>query len=136
MSDLTKEELAELAALEREEKARLDAEAVAAKRQHLEALRSAKRLSAKHGMPGRDFVVLETKVGNIAVRKPMDIEIDAMDDENVQRGKLEELATALTIEPLAATLQPLFADNPGLAPAIMRHAIKLAKVEREEASKK
>ena len=135
MQKLTPEELAELESLETEEKERLDEEATAAKRQHLEALRMSKRLASKHGKPGHDFVVLETKVGNIAIRRPVDVEIDNLNDDS-ERDDLEKLATSIVIEPTVPELQKHMADQAGLATAIFRHSIKLLKVLREEEAKK
>lgn len=137
MSGLTKEELEELAALEKEDRDRRDAEAVAAKRQHLEAMRMAKRLGAKHGVPGRDFVILETVVGNIAVRRPNEVELDTYDNEaDDTRAQNESFASAVAIEPTGDAVRVLFAANPGLANTMGLHSMQLVKVLREEESKK
>lgn len=135
---LTEEEARELADLENEEKVRLAEEADAVKRQHLDALRMSKRLAAKNGRPGHDFQVLETKVGNIAVRRPKDVEIDAFseNEDDRSRGDIEKFAAAVTLEPPPLELLALFAENPGLAPAILHTVIDLAKVTREESAKK
>lgn len=134
---LTEEEARELADLENEEKARLAEEAEAEKRQHLDALRLSKKLAAKNGRPGHDFKVLETKVGNIAVRRPKDVEIDSFgENEDRSRGDIEKFAAAVTLEPPQLELLALFAENPGLAPAILGVVIDLAKVTREESAKK
>jgi hypothetical protein len=135
MSDLTKEELAELEALEKEEADRLKAAAVAAKRQHLEALRLSKRMALKHGTPGRDFVVLETIIGNIALRRPLDVEIDGITPAS-ERPDLEKFAAAVVVEPATAELQQHMAAHPGLCTAILKHASDLLKVLREEEAKK
>lgn len=137
MIPMTKEELEELATLEKEEKDRRDGDALAAKRQHLEALRLAKRLSAKNGVPGRDFVVLETTLGNIAVRRPNEVELDTYDSEaEDHRAQNEQLAASVVLEPAATDVQRFMAQNPGLAGAIVRHSVDLVKVLREEEGKK
>lgn len=132
---LTAQELEELAALEEENASRLEEEADNAKRQHLDALRMAKKLSAKHGVPGRDFLVLETKLGNIAIRRPIDVEVDTM-DENADREKLEAFALPLVIEPKREEVQAMMAQHPSLTGALVMHASKMLKVVREEDSKK
>jgi len=136
MSDLTKEELAELAALEEEEKERARAEASAAKRQHLEALRLQKKLAAKHGVPGRDFLVIETVVGNIAFRRPIDVEIDSLAEKTDDREEVEKFACAVAITPTADELRALMASHHGLAGAIVTHSTKMLRVVREEDAKK
>ncbi|GEM_PF-1604695 len=135
---LTPEELEELKALEAEEKQRLEEEKAASLRQHLEALRTSKRLSSKLGRPGHDFVVLETKVGNFVVRKPKDVDLDALSSDAPEgdRAQLETLAVNVVVEPDEITLRKLMAENPGLAPAITTAAVKLAKVTLEEEAKK
>lgn len=132
---LTKEELDELAQLEKEDQERKAALASEAQRQHLEALRLSKRLRSKYGEPGRGFLVLETVVGNIAIRKPLDIEIDPI-DENSGREALETYALAITVEPSADEIRKLLAENPGLLGAIVNNSQKLLKVEREAEAKK
>lgn len=135
MSKLTDEELKELKALEEEEKKRAEEESVTAKRQHLEALRLSKKLSAKHGVPGRDFLVLETKLGNIAIRRPVDVEIDEM-DEDATREQVEKLALSIVIEPKQDQVQAWMAEYHSLGSNIVLQATKMLKVMREEASKK
>jgi hypothetical protein len=132
---LTKEELAELSELESEDKKRKAALEEAAQRQHLEALRMSKRLAAKHGEPGRAFVVLETTVGNFAVRAPKDVEIDTFKDSD-SRDETEKFAMAVLIEPTGADAQPLFADHPALASVISLRSVELCKVERAAEVKK
>ena len=134
---LTDEEHAELEALEKEEKDRLAAEVLAAKRQHLDALRMSKRLSAKHGKPGHDFIVLETKVGNVAVRRPNEVELDSYEsDAEDTRAQNEQFAASVVIEPPADDVRALMAANPGLAGPLVMHAVGLVKVMREEEAKK
>jgi hypothetical protein len=135
MSALTKEELAELDALESEVATRAAAEATEAKRQHLEALRSSKRLAAKHGAPGKDFVVFETTVGNIAIRRPVDVEVDVIDASS-ERVDVEKFAAAVTLEPPAAELQALMAKHPGVATLILAKSMDLLKLLRAEEAKK
>lgn len=138
MAKLSAEELAELKALEQEEKDRLDEVALAAQRQHLEALRLVKKLrtAGKNGEPGSGFVVIETRVGNVAVRRPTDVEIDSFAEEESSRGSLEAFAQCIVLEPPAADLKVLMADNPGLATAVMNAGVGLVKVLREEEAKK
>lgn len=137
MDAMTKEELAELEQLEREEQDRLDAEKVSAKRQHLEAMRLSKRLAQKHGTPGRDFVVLETTVGNIAIRRPVDVELDTTgESEEDERSKNEKLARAITLHPASEELDKLLATQPALAYAIGAQSMRLCKVLRAEEEKK
>lgn len=135
MTCLTPEELAELASLEAEEAKRLEADVLGARRQHLEALRMSKRLAAKYGVPGRDFVVLETTLGNIAVRRPIDVEIDGI-DEATERPDLEKFAAAIVIEPDALELQKLMAEHHGLVGALVTHSSRMLKVTREAEVKK
>lgn len=137
MEPLTKEEREELEALEREEQDRIDAEKVSAKRQHLDALRLSKRLAPKHGTPGRDFVVLETTVGNIAIRRPLDVELDTTgDSDEDERAKNEKLSRAITLHPSTEELDKLLATQPALAYAIGAQSMRLCKVLREEEAKK
>lgn len=133
--DLTKEELAELAALEKEEADRLAAEAAAEKRQHLDALRLAKKLSAKHGRPGHDFLVLETRLGNVAVRRPVDVEIDTI-GEDADRSVLENYVAAIVLEPTPDEIRRLMAEHHGLCGAIVNASNRLLKALREEEAKK
>jgi hypothetical protein len=135
MEGLSKEELDELALLEKEDKDRRAEEAKSAKRQHLDALRMSKRLSAKHGTPGLDFVVLETRVGNIAVRRPIDVEIDAI-DESSDRAALETFAAMVVLEPAGPSFAKLMADHHGVVGAVVSQATKLLRALREEEGKK
>lgn len=137
LAELTKEELDELQALEGEEEKRVAAEAVAAKRQHLDALRLSKRLAAKHGKPGTDFLVLETRVGNIAIRRPVDVEIDggALKDE-ATREEEENYAAAITLEPPPDVIRKHMAEHHMLAKAIVVQSTRLIRVMREEQQKK
>lgn len=132
---LTHEERKELADLERDEQARVDAVAQAAKRQHLEALRLSKRLASKHGEPGKDFLILETRVGNIAIRRPKDVELDAV-PENSSREDDETFAAALVIEPTQIEFQKLMAEHPSLASVVAHQSLRLIRVMREEEAKK
>lgn len=132
---LTKEELAELALLEKEESDRLADEEHAAQRQHLEALRLSKRLAAKHGVPGRDFIVLETTLGNIAIRRPVDVEIDNI-SEGSDRAVLENFACAIVLEPSAIDLQRLMSEHHGLVGAVVSQSSAMLRVVRGEEAKK
>lgn len=132
---LTPEEKAELAALEQEEKDRQASEQDAQQRQHLEALRLSKRLAAKHGKPGLDFVVLETKLGNIAIKRPVDVQIDSI-DESTDRADLEKFCSAIVIEPAASDLTRLMAEHHGLVGALVKSSLGMLKVVREEEAKK
>lgn len=133
---LTKEEADELAELEADEKKRKLALADETKKQHLEALRMAKRLAAKHGVVGRDYIVLETTVGNIAIRRPLDVEIDVLLENTDDRGTQEKFATAIVVEPTSAEMQPLMAMHSGLVGAIVTRSLAMLKVVREEEVKK
>lgn len=133
---LTDEERAELAALEKEEADRLEAEAAAEARQHLEALRLSKKLASKHGRPGHDFVVLETKLGNIAIRRPVDVEVDTIGESDDDRAALEKFAQAIVLEPNADGLAALMAQHPGVLGAVVGAALGLCKVAREDDAKK
>lgn len=132
---LTKEELAELEALEGEEEARQEAAAIAAKRQHLDAMRLRKKLAAKHGTHGRDFMVIETVLGNFAMRRAQDVEVDNIDGGS-DRSDLEKLAMAITLEPSAIELQKLMAEHHGLVGTLVSESSKMLKVLREEETRK
>lgn len=132
---LSKEELAELNALEAEERQRLSDEADAIARQHIAALKLTKKLAASHGKPGHDFVVLETTAGNLAVKRPRDVDVDAFTEEEDGRESTEKFARSLLIDP-PTDLDMLIAQNAGLAPAVVRAANDLLKVIRTEEAKK
>lgn len=136
---LTNEELAELAELEREEKAATEAAQDAILRQRLEAKRTRKRLAAKHGLHGRDFVVLETTAGiNFAFRRPMDVELDALDEhaEGEERSALERFLLAIALEPSKEILGRALADYPGIGPSFAPAIRSMTGRVREEEEKK
>lgn len=133
---LTKEERDELATLEQEDTDRRKEEEDAAKRQHLDALRMSKRLSAKYGKPGHDFVVCETTLGvNIAIRRPQDVEVDEIDEAS-EREDLEKLAQSVAIEPAGPEVARLMSEHHGLVGGIVGSAMKLLKSLRAEEAKK
>lgn len=134
--DLTREELAELAALEAEDEERRKVARAAAQRQHLEALRMVKRLAQKHGTPGIDFAICESVIGNVAVRRPTDLEVDADHGDLEQRGVLERFVLDLVLEPTREEVQRLFVQHAGLVAALAGVIAKLQKAVREEDVKK
>lgn len=136
MSKLSAEERAELDALEDEARLEREAETAAAERMHLEAMRLRKKHASKDKKHGRDYAVVETKIGVFAVRKPLDTEIDTVSDTPDDRGAQEKFALQVLLEPGADVVRGLFADNPGLAPALSVVAIDLAKVRSAEDAKK
>jgi hypothetical protein len=135
---LTKEEAAELAALEADEKTAASLAADAAARQHLEALKARKRLKAKYGEHGRDFLVLETTIGvNVAIRRPLEVEIDAVAEDGADdRGPQESYVKAITIEPPPDEIARLLATWPGLTNAIIPKSFDLIGRLRQEEGKK
>ncbi len=134
---LTKEELSELASLEADDKIAVEAANDAAARQHIAALKLRKKLTAKHGVHGMDFVVLETTAGvNIAVRRPLDVEMDTVSDASEDRGAQEKFVAAITLEPSAEEMGKLFAQWPGLLGAVIPKAVGLIGRLREEEVKK
>jgi hypothetical protein len=135
MRNLTKEELEEVAALEKEASERAAADAAAAKRQHLEALRLTKRLAPKYGEHGKDFLVFETTVGNFAIRRPVDVEVDGI-TEGSERADLEKFAASIVLEPPAAELQTLMAKHVSVVGVVVNQSFKLTKLLREEEAKK
>lgn len=136
MSEFTKEDLAELALLESEVSDEAAADELAAKRQHLDALRMRKRHTKGDKKHGRDFAVIETKIGNFTIRKPQDVEIDKLLETPDDRAAQEAFVTAVTLEPSTAELQALFPANPGLANAVCPVALDLVRIVRSEETKK
>lgn len=133
---LSQEELAELKQLEAEEAAEAKADADAADKQHLEALRMRKQLGAKLGKHGRDFVVLETDVGvNVAVRQPTEMETDIASEKNNAEGH-EAFAKAVTVTPQGDELTRLIVKWPGIRTAIIKAGFELMGGVREERAKK
>lgn len=133
---LTKEEREELAALEQEDSDRRKADEDDAKRQHLDALRMSKRLAAKFGKPGHDFVVCETTLGvNIAIRRPTDVEVDEIDASS-ERPELEKLAQSVALEPPGPEVARLMSEHHGLVGGLVNSAMGLLKSLRAEEAKK
>jgi hypothetical protein len=137
---LSKEELAELAELEKEEhKAAADA-ADALARQRLDAKRMRKRLAAKHGKHGLDFAVVELDMGmNIALRRPIDVDIDALDSkeaEGQERAYLEKFVLGLVLEPSQDDVRKCFAEYCGAVMALANFAKRMTGGAREEEAKK
>lgn len=132
--ELTPEELAEIAELEREDDERRSAERTAAKRQHLEALRLQKRLAQNHGTPGIDFAILESVVGNVAIRRPTDLEMDA--ERGTERGDLERYMLELALAPPPDELRAMFAEHAGLVVDLSEVLKVLQTAQRAEEAKK
>lgn len=134
--DLTPEERAELVTLEKDETDRRKSMQAARQRQHLEALRMSKRLAAKHGTPGVDFLVAETVLGNVAIRRPTDLEVDADHGDLALRENLEKFLLPLILEPPQADVQKMFADNPFIVTGLAGILTKLQAGMIEEDAKK
>jgi hypothetical protein len=137
---LSKEELAELAELEKEEQTQFVAEADALARQRLEAKRMRKRLAPKHGKHGLDFAVVELDTGmNIALRRPLDVDIDTLSDEKAEgqeRAFLENFVIGLLIEPSKEDVQKCFSDYCGVVTALAEFAKRMTGSARAEDAKK
>ncbi|MBX3205113.1 MAG: hypothetical protein KF764_08585 [Labilithrix sp.] len=139
MSKMTKEELDELQALEEGIEKDAAAAEIAAQRQRLEALRMRKRLGAKHGVHGRDFVVLETSAGvNVAIRRPNDVELDAFEvaKEKEPRAALESFLSSIVLEPSKEDVQAMLASYPTMGAAFAPAINTLMGSVREEEAKK
>lgn len=136
MPQLTKEELAELAELEAAEASRQADEAGEAKRQHLQALRTSKRLAATHGAPGLDFVVVETRVGNFALRKPNDVEIDLIATKADDSAACEEFCAALAVEPASAEVKATIGKYPNLPNTLIPAIMSMIDMARKDEVKK
>lgn len=137
---LSQAEKDELAELEKEEQKQASADADALARQRLEAKRMRKRLAPKHGKHGLDFVVVELDVGlNIALRRPLDVDIDGLDAkeaEGQERAYLEKFVLGLVLEPSQDDVRKCFADYCGAALALANFAKKMTGGAREEDAKK
>ena len=134
---LSKEELEELAALEKEEKAAAEAQADAEARQRLDAKRMRKRLSKPGVEHGKDFVVVETNTGLVvALRRPTDLEVDAFTDSEDQRAGMEKFILSIAIEPTKAVLEEQFSRYALLAPALSGAVTGMLGKLREEEAKK
>lgn len=133
---LSAEEKEELALLEKEAKDERAAEAEAAEVRRLAALRLRKKYTTKDRKHGRDFGVVETKVGNFVIKKPLDTEIDPLLETPDDRGAQEKFVCLLLEEPPPEAVKPMFANEPGLANAIIGVALELAKVTVAETAKK
>ncbi len=133
---LSKEELEELAALEAEETKRREDEVTEAKRQHLAALRMQKRLEAAHGKPGLDFVVVETRVGNFAMRRPQDVELEMLTDKKDDPAAHEEFCGMLSIEPSSSEVKATIGKYVGLPNALIPAIMSMVDMARSEEVKK
>lgn len=133
---LTQEELDEIASLEADEEKTRAALADEAQRQHLAALRMKKRLATTLGVVGRDFIVIETTLGNIAIRRPTDLEVDMLEEKPEDREAMEKYASGIVVEPSATELQKWMATNPGLVGPISIRSLTMLRVVREEEEKK
>jgi hypothetical protein len=132
---VTEEEKAEIKALEAEEAERVKALKAAEAQRHLEALRLVKKLRGSHGEPGLDFVVLETRIGVIAIKRPVDVEIDSIGEDR-DRADLEKFAAALVIHPSSQEVIKLMSQHHGLVGGIVKAAFDMLKVVREEEGKR
>lgn len=136
---LTKEELEELAALEKEEHETASAKADVIARQRLEAKRMRKRLATKHGEHGKGFAVVELDTGlNIAIRRPLDVDVDGLDEakEGEERAGLENFVLALVLEPSKEDVQKCFSEYCGVVTALATFAKRMTGSAREEEAKK
>lgn len=133
---LTAEEKAELAQLEQKAKDEAAAAAEQQQRMHLDAMRMRQRLSTKDKVHGRDFAIVETRIGNFAIRKPTDTEIDTLGESPDQRAAQEKFAIQVTTEPTTDEMRKLFLEHPGLVGPLCSAAIELASVKRAEDAKK
>lgn len=132
---LSKEELAELAELEKDETKRAEEAADAIQRQHIQALKLKRTLSTKHGACGTDFLVLETTAGNFAVRRPTDVDVDSIDETDT-RASGERFVAGLLLFPDAVEGQKLMASFPALSGVLASAAMSLAGKTREIEAKK
>jgi hypothetical protein len=136
MSEFTPEELAEFAQLEADEKAAAEADAHAAKRMRLEAMRLRKALAAKHGRPGLDFQVVETTVGLFAIRRALDVEVDAFESAEDGRQSIHNFVTKLALYPAPEQMQKALGDHQSVGPTLVKAATELLKIQRGEEGKK
>ena len=135
---LTKEELAELRALEADEKKAAEAAADADLRLRLEAKRMRKRIGAKGLEHGKDFIVVEVPAAGVALafRRPTDVEVDTYAESDDGRAGIEKFTIGLLIEPAKDVVEELFAKFAGMAPSLDTPiASMLGKVREEEAKK-
>lgn len=117
----TPEEKKELAAYAAEDKAREEAEAEAIERQHLEAQRMRRTIAKAKGWKlGEDFVVLETdrENVNVAVRRPTELEVEALAAKAEDTDAHEEYVCALVVEPAADAFLLFKQKYPGVAGAV------------------
>jgi hypothetical protein len=133
---LSKEELDELAALEEEAKAEAAADKEADQRRHFEAMKLRKKYTTKDRKHGRDFGVVETKVGIFVIKKPLDTELDPLLETPDDRGAQEKFVCQILEFPAPETVKLMFASEPQLAGAIAAVALDLAKVTVADNAKK
>lgn len=141
---LTPEELEELSALEAEAKEEADKAAEDAKRAHLEALRLRKRIAStgRFGTHGDGFVVLETTVGNFAIRRPLGAEVDLLtetiadEDPASYLKRQEAFVLDIVIEPTEQRLKEVLVTYSNLVNLIIPAALGLLGKLREQTGKK
>lgn len=135
---LTEEEQKELAELEGEASDAAAQLAVDRKRQHLAALRLVKKLSALHGKRGLDFEVLETTAGNFAIRRPIDLEVDAFTQDakdGEERLQLHAFVCALRLDPDELAFKKGLTDFPRLGQMLATAALQLTGKRVDEEGK-
>jgi hypothetical protein len=135
---LSKEELAELAALEEDEQKQQQAADEAFQRQRLAAKRLRKKLAPEYGEHGKGFIVLMTTGGdNIAFRAPVDVELDALSEKSDDRAAQEDFLVSIAIEPKGMEFRALFVKYPGLVNSVVPEVLhQLVRATREEDVKK
>ena len=118
---LTPEEKKELAGYAEEDQARANVQAEADERQHLEAQRMRRSIAkAKGWKDGLDFVVLETdrENVNVAVRRPTQLEVEALSAKSEDTDAHEEYVCALVLEPEADDFLKFKVKYPGVGGAV------------------
>jgi 23S rRNA pseudoU1915 N3-methylase RlmH len=135
---LSKEELAELQALEVEESKAAEAQADAELRQRLEAKRMRKRLAKPGFEHGKDFAVVETTTGLVvAIRRPSEVEVEALaESKDEARAGVEKFVLSLLIEPSKEIVGEHFARYCNLAPAFQPVITSMMGELRKEEAKK
>ena len=82
-------------------------------------------------------VVVETNAGNIAIRRPTELETATLDDGEEGKDKIVKFVTMLTIEPVdEQELKKLFYEFPGIPAMLFLKSNDLAGIERAEEAKK
>ncbi len=133
---LTIEEKEELEALEAEVNDEYAAAAVAAQRQHIDALKLRKHLAPKCGVPGDDFEVIESDHGNFAIRRPTEEQVQMLqeDTDDIERQKAFLLDSL--IAPDEASAKVLLTKYPGLRDKLVVRAFRMVGRLREQEAKK